>query len=148
MKVDIRRKRTRIFVLTQLLVLTMLCFTLYAVSVGVKRSGRTAGAEQTATYMNIESYDLEWDANRSLRQAVGKATIYGGGNFVESYEKLAMTVWHFPKVADVKLSADVRRYYNQGTAQLYFRIVHEHARTGLNEVVFSYDGSWYDLKGP
>lgn len=104
---------------------------------------KQAVAETGATYMTMETEELPFDGG--IRKSAGNAQIYGNGNFMDSLAKPAMTVVHFPAIAEVKLNTTIRKRYTEGTAELYFRIVQEHAATGLNEVIYPKDGSWLYL---
>ena len=103
----------------------------------------TAVAESGATYMTMETEELPLDG--AIRRSAGNAQIYGNGNFMDSLAKPVMTVVHFPAIAEVKLNTTIRKRYTEGTAELYFRIVQEHADTGLNEVIYPKDGTWLYL---
>ncbi|MBP5467578.1 MAG: hypothetical protein J6Y43_08480, partial [Clostridia bacterium] len=133
MKIGIKNKKTKRIFTAQLFVLAAVCFSLFALGIGVK-AGPQAVAEQPATYMNIKSSELSFNPNIPGRSSAGNAQMYGDGTFAESFAAPVMAVWHFPALAEVRLTATVRKQYTQGTAELYFRIVHEHARTGLNQV--------------
>lgn len=100
-------------------------------------------AETGTTYMTMESEELPLDG--SIRRSAGNAQIYANGNFMESMAKPVMTVVHFPALAEVKLNTIIRKRYAKGSAELRFRIVKEHASTGLNEVIYPKDGGWLDL---
>ena len=100
-------------------------------------------AEDNATYMEMETEELPWDG--TMRRVSGIGQIYGNGNFMDPVSKPVMTVVHFPAIAEVKLNTVIRKRYTEGTALLRFRIVHEHASTGLNEVIYPRNGGWLDL---
>lgn len=121
--------------------LAALCIVL---SVFSPRAAKSAAvAENGATYMTMETEELPLDGG--IRKSAGNAQIYGNGNFMESMAKPVMTVVHFPAVAEVKLNTTIRKRYTDGSAELYFRIVQEHAATGLNEVIYPKDGGWLYL---
>ena len=106
-------------------------------------TNKNAVAETAAVYMDMETEALPLDGG--IRRSSGNAQIYGNGNFMDSLAKPAMTVINFPAIAEVKLNTTIRKRYTEGSAELYFRIVHEHAATGLNEVIYPKDGTWLYL---
>ncbi len=144
MKIDIRNRKIKGIFIAQLFALAALCFSLFVVSISFKDNSQ-AVAEPSATYMNMETGELSFNSNINGRSSSGNAQMYADGTFVESFAAPVMTVWHFPSVAEVRLNTTIRKQYTQGTAELYFRIVHEHARTGLNEVIYPADGTWLYL---
>ncbi len=117
-------------------------FTVSSVS-PIRAEKTTAVAQNVTTYMTMESEDLEW--NGSMRVSSGNGQIYGNGHFIDSLSKPVMTVLKFPAIAEVKFNTTIRKQYTEGNATLRFRIVHEHASSGLNEVIFPKDGGWLDL---
>lgn len=121
--------------------LAALCMILSASM--LRTETKTAVAQNNVTYMEMESEELAWTG--SIRRSEGNGQIYGGGNFMDALAKPVMTVVHFPAVAEVRLNTVIRKRYTEGTATLRFRIVQEHASTGLNEVIYPRDGGWLNL---
>ena len=144
MKIDLRNKKVKGILIAQLFAIAVLCFSFFAFGFSAK-GGRQAVAEPSATYMNMESDELAFNSAINGRSSAGNAQMYANGTFVESFAAPVMSVWHFPSIAEVRLNTTIRKQYTQGTAELYFRIVHEHARTGLNQVIYPADGSWLYL---
>ncbi len=146
MKIGLRNKKVKGILMAQLFALAVLCFSCFAFGLGVN-GGRQTVAEPSVTYMNMDTNELAFNSAINGRSSAGNAQMYANGTFVESFAAPVMTVWHFPSLAEVRLNTTIRKQYTQGTAELYFRIVHEHARTGLNQVIYPADGTWLYLNG-
>ena len=144
MRSIVKRKRAKIGILAALIVLAAGCFA--GIIFNRAFFGRNvAVATENKTYMAMETAEIEWDSSVNYRKSAGNAQIYGSGNYIDSLSKPAMTVLHFPSIAEVRFNMTVRKQYTQGNAEVYFRIVHERASTGLNEVIYPSDGTWLYL---
>lgn len=144
MSFHVKRKKTKIGIIAALIILAAGCFVGFAFN-RLFFSGKTVVADEQKTYMAMETAEIEWDSSANFRKSAGNAQIYSGGNFIDSLAKPAMTVLHFPSLAEVRFNTTIRKNYTQGSAEVYFRIVHEHARTGLNEVIYPAGGGWLYL---
>lgn len=106
------------------------------------------------TYMEMTSNEMVWTGSSrgvtaTSSGSTGGIMEYYALNFYPVKEPL-MLVWHMPKQTTAKLHTTLRRETNIANKQnsdwtdIYFRVVHYHADTGLNEVIYPADGSWYD----
>ena len=127
--------------ITILCALSVICFMLSII--GFKSV--TAGEGQAKIYMNLTSEELPFDSSTNFRASSGNGQIYANGTLLESFAAPVMTVWHFPKPAEVQLDTIVRKHHLTDAGTLNFRIVHEHADTGKNEVIFPSSGEWFNL---
>lgn len=141
-----RKKSTKIGFIAALIILAAGCFAGFAYNEFFSGKSR-AVAEENITYMAMESAEIGWDSSSSMRKSAGNAQIYANGAYIESLSKPVMTVLQFPQVAEVHFNTTIRKQYTQGSAELYFRIVHEHANSGLNEVIYPAGGGWLYLNG-